>query len=288
MGPVKRMFLLVGVMSVVAAGVTIATIAILYRTALGEERLRLQEAAQSQARLIESIARFDETYSREYPGGARAATLAQIVDAHSRYRGFGDTGEFMVARREGDTIVYLMTHRHGDLDRPRPVPWVSNLGEPMRRALSGRSGTVIALDYHGTEVLAAHEPVAELDLGIVAKIDLAEVRAPFVRAGMLAGAVAIVLVLAGTLLFFRVTNPLIHQLNRTVADLERTLGEVKTLRGIIPICSFCRKVRNDQGYWDMVEVYVREHSEADFSHSVCPDCMQIHYGDLLAEQRKGP
>lgn len=288
MGPVKRMFLLVGVMSFVAAAVTIATIAILYRTAVNEERLRLQEAAQSQARLIEAIARFDESYSRDYPGGARAATLAQVVDAHSRYRGFGDTGEFMLARRDGGEIVFLMTHRHGQLGQPRPVPWASDLAEPMRRALSGRSGTLIGLDYHGLEVLAAHEPVGVLDLGIVAKIDLAEIRAPFVRAGLLAGAVAVVLVLAGTLLFFRVTNPLIDQLNRTVADLERTLGEVKTLRGIIPICSFCRKVRNDQGYWDMVEVYVREHSEADFSHSVCPDCMRIHYGDHLATQRRSP
>jgi hypothetical protein len=48
---------------------------------------------------------------------------------------------------------------------------------------------------------------------------------------------------------------------------------VKTLRGIVPICSYCKKVRNDQGYWDHVDVYVRAHTEADFSHDICPTCL---------------
>ena len=59
-----------------------------------------------------------------------------------------------------------------------------------------------------------------------------------------------------------------------IKQLQRALGEVKTLRGIIPICMICKRIRNDQGYWEQVEVYVHRHSEANFSHGVCPYCMK--------------
>ena len=63
----------------------------------------------------------------------------------------------------------------------------------------------------------------------------------------------------------------------TVAELEKALLEVKTLRGILPICSFCKKIRDDHGDWSQVEEYVKERSEADFSHGICPDCMKEQY-----------
>lgn len=59
--------------------------------------------------------------------------------------------------------------------------------------------------------------------------------------------------------------------------LEKALSEVKSLRGIIPICSNCRKVRDDDGFWQQVEEYIADHSEAGFSHSLCPDCVKALY-----------
>ncbi|PIY24320.1 MAG: response regulator, partial [Deltaproteobacteria bacterium CG_4_10_14_3_um_filter_60_8] len=59
--------------------------------------------------------------------------------------------------------------------------------------------------------------------------------------------------------------------------LEKQLGEIKTLRGFIPICSACKKIRNDQGYWEAIEVYIRNHSEAEFSHGLCPECIETLY-----------
>lgn len=56
--------------------------------------------------------------------------------------------------------------------------------------------------------------------------------------------------------------------------LEKMLQEVKTLRGILPICSKCKMVRDDKGYWQQVELYVAEHTEAEFSHSYCPSCLK--------------
>ncbi|MFP3983586.1 MAG: MASE3 domain-containing protein, partial [Desulfurivibrionaceae bacterium] len=69
--------------------------------------------------------------------------------------------------------------------------------------------------------------------------------------------------------------------NELISELQQALIEIKTLRGILPICSFCKKIRDDEGYWSQVEVYVANHSEADFSHSVCPACLEQHYKDYL-------
>jgi hypothetical protein len=281
MRPRTRIMLLIVIMSSIVLVVESITIGILYRTAFNQERLRLVETAKSQARLIEAIGRFDRRYSRGFPSGSRQATLFQIRDAHSRSQGFGDTGEFTLSKKEGGQIVFLLNHRHYDLNRPKPVPWDSNLAEPMRLALSGKSGTVVGLDYRGVKVLAAHEPVGELNLGIVAKIDLSEIRAPFIRAGLLSALIAVSVIALGAAVFIKVTEPLLDNLHQTVAVLEKALKEVKTLKGIVPICSFCKKIRNDKGYWDQVEVYVRERTEADFSHGICPACMHEHYPDLM-------
>jgi PAS domain S-box-containing protein len=63
-----------------------------------------------------------------------------------------------------------------------------------------------------------------------------------------------------------------------IDELKEALANVKTLRGLIPICASCKKIRDDKGFWSQVEVYVRDRSEAEFSHDICPDCMKKLYG----------
>ena len=277
MSPRMRVIILLLIMASVVVITEAISVGILYQAALSEQRSRLQETAKSQARLIEAVARFDEKFNLNYPLSARQATLDQIRDAHSKYQGFGETGEFTLSTRKNNNIVFLLSHRHSKLEEPTPIPWDSKLAEPMRRALSGKSGTIVGLDYRGQKVLAAYEPVAELNLGIVAKIDLSEIRAPFIKAALLSGLSAIVVVILGAGLFLKITNPILRKLDEKVTQLS---SEVKTLRGILPICSFCKNVRNDKGYWDRVDVYVKQHTEAEFSHSICPDCYKEHYSDL--------
>lgn len=67
------------------------------------------------------------------------------------------------------------------------------------------------------------------------------------------------------------------QLAEKVVELEQALDQVRTLRGIVPICANCKNVRDDQGYWNRVETYLNQHTEAEFSHAVCPDCMKRLY-----------
>ena len=64
---------------------------------------------------------------------------------------------------------------------------------------------------------------------------------------------------------------------KLINELQEALKEIKTLRGILPLCSFCKRIRDDKGYWEQVDVYIHKYSEADISHSICPDCMKKHY-----------
>ncbi len=71
-----------------------------------------------------------------------------------------------------------------------------------------------------------------------------------------------------------------EELQVKVAELKEALDDIKILRGILPICSHCKKIRDDKGYWNQLESYVSMHSEADFSHSICPECIRTHYPDF--------
>jgi len=73
---------------------------------------------------------------------------------------------------------------------------------------------------------------------------------------------------------------------RLVGELQRALSEVKTLQQILPICSYCRRVRDDENYWGSVENYVAEHTSTQFSHSICPACLAKHFDPELAESGK--
>ncbi len=207
----NRLTLLAAIMVCVAASMGGITLRVLYTAALGAQREKLIHMATSQARLMEAVARFDAAHSPGFPGGPTEATLSQIADAHGRFEGFGRTGEFTLARREGDQIVFLLQHRHGAIGTPRPIPFVGAVAEPMRRALSGRSGTFVGPDYRGTRVLAAYEPVGGLGLGIVAKTDLAEIRAPFVQAAQMAGLSGAALTVVGIALFAVVGRPMVRR-----------------------------------------------------------------------------
>jgi hypothetical protein len=67
-------------------------------------------------------------------------------------------------------------------------------------------------------------------------------------------------------------------------EKEKALSEVKILSGFLPICANCKKIRDDQGYWNKIETYIRDHSEAKFSHSLCPDCMKRLYPYLQQDE----
>ena len=70
-----------------------------------------------------------------------------------------------------------------------------------------------------------------------------------------------------------------------IPDLQQALSKVKSLRGLLPICASCKKIRDDRIYWSHVESYVQAHSDATFTHGICPDCLQRLYPDLSPDPR---
>jgi hypothetical protein len=73
---------------------------------------------------------------------------------------------------------------------------------------------------------------------------------------------------------------LTRKLNKKNAKLQEALNHVKSLQGIIPICMHCHNIRNDKKVWDRIEAYFSEHTEATFSHSICPECAKKYYPDM--------
>jgi len=71
------------------------------------------------------------------------------------------------------------------------------------------------------------------------------------------------------------------ELKRVSAELAQALSRVRTLSGLLPICSYCKGIRNDEGYWERVEAYLQAHTSAGFTHSICPDCAREHFPDCL-------
>ena len=69
-----------------------------------------------------------------------------------------------------------------------------------------------------------------------------------------------------------------------VADLQETLGKVKLLSGHLPICSSCKKIRDDKGSWSQIELYIRERSEAEFTHGICPECAKKLYPEFTSDK----
>jgi PAS domain S-box-containing protein len=70
---------------------------------------------------------------------------------------------------------------------------------------------------------------------------------------------------------------------KLILELRDALTRIKTLSGLLPICASCKKIRNDKGYWEQMEIYIRDHSEADFSHGICPECAKKLYPDLYGK-----
>lgn len=212
--------LLIAVLIVIVLIVVGGTLTMLYNAAFQQQRAQLTATVQSQARLMEAVARFDKEFSKnDHVMGAEGATLSQIRSAHLENEFFGKTGEFLLGRLEKDKIHFFLPHRFDVSSKDKAKDyWLvmgSTYAEPMQLALSGKSGTIIARDYRGETVLAAYEPVAILDYGIVVKIDVSEIREPYIYVGLISVVIAIVLIFIGALFFLRIVSPIVQRLQES-------------------------------------------------------------------------
>jgi len=274
----KQLILLSAILITAVTTVTGMTSLILYNAAFDEQAARLTETVKSRARMIEAIARFDMSFSADSPyGNPFETTLAQVKEAHQEFVGGAKSGEFVMARRMGDKIEFLMRQHHSTSTPPSPVAFNEANAEPMRRALNGESGVVVAPDYRGDIVLAAYEPLSVFGLGVVAKIDLSEIRAPFIEAVLWSFAGAIVLVGLGALAFNRIINPMIASLEASKQRLSeaQTIGRMGNIEWKVDDNHF---ICSDEAYRILgIEPGSIEPTFDNF-------CQMIHVGDRSAVQ----
>jgi PAS domain S-box-containing protein len=202
-----RLFFLVTIMATVSLLVTGGSIYVLYRNELVEVEEQLADSVRSQARLIEALAGEHDAES----------TLALIDKAHDESSSSFRTGEVLLVHREGDQIVFLLAHRSGQQIKLEPIPFSSPAAEASRRVLSAECSTLIGPDYRGKPVVAAFEPVRAggATWGLVAKVDVEEIRAPYVRAALFGILLDLGLVLLAAVLFVRFSDPLVRRLEES-------------------------------------------------------------------------
>ena len=233
-------------MAGVAMAVAVLSIWLLYRTAFTEQRHQLSNLAQTQVQAILTLAEHVSAHiaAKGLPTDRiLTSTMSRFSASLDNTKGFAKSGEYIIGRREAGNIVFLLRNAGGaPQDLPNLVSFDSDSAEPMRRALSGKSGTMTGHDFANRNVLAAYEPIPALGLGIVAKIDLAELRAPFLRAAGISGIGAVLILLLGTVLFRRISSPLVENLEQTVARLTEA-------QRIARLGNWERNIATGEGWW---------------------------------------
>jgi hypothetical protein len=166
---------------IIGIGVVTTSTLVLYNISYKRMSERVETMSINFARRIDAAANFDNLYlEQSKPGDARAATLLQVRQAHLNSFGFGMTGEYVLGELKGDRIEFLLpTRKAGNI--PAAMSRNSQSAAPMRQALLGMAGVMLAPDYLGKTVIAGYQPLPSLNAGLVAKIDLEEIRAPYLK-----------------------------------------------------------------------------------------------------------
>ncbi len=221
----KQIFFPIFILTVVVVALAGTSLFLFYQGHIRLQQKALIDIVQSQARLIESVARFNAQYSQsDHVEGARAATLAQVNESNIFHKGWGESGEFTIAEVSGGEIHFLNHLRsQGSTESLLEIVMDSPKAEPMRRALQRKSGTLIGIDYRGEEVLAAYEWLEVLEVGLVAKIDLSEVHSSFLKDAALFLLIALLLMLAGSFIYYILTRVVYRSLEESEERMQLLL-----------------------------------------------------------------
>ncbi len=228
--PLGLLSLLTGVAVSLAIGATL----LLYQDSLRLTRERLLQIAGAKAALIRSAAVLAAApVTPEALASGNSPLRRAIASTLPGFPPFGKTGVALVGFRDDRVVRFIPAMEDPPPAALAPVPWQAALGRPIGQALLGNRGTLIATDHRGVAVLAAYRPVPETPLGVVVRLELAELRDPFLRWGALASLLAGVLVVAGAWFLGRVLWPLLAELEQS-RDMNRAI--VDTVReGILTV-----------------------------------------------------
>ena len=203
----ERFFYLIIIMVIICITVNLCSAIFLYYSSYERSQDHLLLLVKNQVSLINSVSRFDAQYSQDdHPQGAIGATLSQVFDAYNQSEGFGESGEYIVGHRVGDQIEIVFRQRDKAKQNIQ-LNFSSVDATPFRQALNGTSGMFIGPDYLNNTVIAAYGPLGTLDYALVVKMDLAEVRAPFIRGSIITSSLAFSILILAAALLARMTKP---------------------------------------------------------------------------------
>ncbi len=234
----KRLGLLIASMTTVTIIVAGVSSFLLYQEAYKGQVNYLREIARSQASLLSAVAKFDAINSAaDHDEGAIGATISQFVNAHKNDRNFSETGGFILALKSGDSIELVVDNRrhhsehakhngHDEYEREHLLV-NDESAEPFMRAFNGESGHVLTRDHDRNEIIiAAYEPVTELGAVIIAQIDLSEVRAPFIKAGIITAIIALISIIIAAAVIYGVINPVIRLMQSEIVNREQAENDL--------------------------------------------------------------
>ncbi len=287
MGSRQRLGVLIFIMSGVVISVAVFSIYFLYQTGFDQQRQRMTEMVKSQARLVEAIGRFDKKFDKSaLPNGAYHATLNQVRDAHSKYPGFGETGEFTLARKEDGKIKFLLHQRFEQRNRMPVIDMESAEAIPMKRALMGESGVMTGNDYRGVPVLAAFEPVPELGLGLVVKMDIEELYEPYFKAALLTSGIGVVAIALGAWLFLGISTPMITRLEKEITDREsaqialaKSKEDLSKAQEVAQLGNWVWEMETDEVRWSDQTYYIMGYTPGDFDNPTGQFEKAVHPAD---------
>ena len=225
----QRLVLLLSVNAVAIAIVAATVIVLLYQSSFEQLRQRLSDTVGAQARLVESVARFDSVHSQNaHERGAMAATISQIQDSHRSFQGLGDSGELLLVQMQNNQIVVLSSTRDLvaaqrtvlDPDNPAVLPF--------QHALAGKKGSSIVYDaVSDREILVVYQPLSSYGFAMIGLMETREIRAPFLHVALIALAMTLIVVGLSSGLQFSIFNRVIKSLYNAVRKGERLERELR-------------------------------------------------------------
>lgn len=229
-GQKRRFIFLIAIMVILVIAVSLFSSYYMYRTSLNEQKNRLSDIVQIQKNVVSEI-------GLRLWGGKKLneqELVNTLVRAHSLFMEERESVEFTVAKEVGDTIRFLIVNgRSVGLNSPMStMPLEGKLATPMKKALSRQVGTVIGADYKGREVLAAYTYAALGDqtIGLVAKVDIIDIKYPFIKANGIVLAFGTFLTILGVWLFFKISDPILRDIHESE---ENYRGLVESANSII-------------------------------------------------------
>ncbi|MCW6037949.1 PAS domain S-box protein [Spirulina subsalsa FACHB-351] len=242
----QRLGLLILNMTTLSLSLIVASggIYLLYRTALQQEQEQLAQMAKQQRQWITSLSQGEENPTELLATVQNSLQQTQLPD---------QTGEIVIGTRDGDRIEFLLSQRNNQVTTPDPVQWTDqSRASAMRKALTGESGTEIAPDHDGIEVISAYEPIDTLNWGVVIQVDLAAFQAPYLKVGVIVLVALIVLDAIGSLIYSQVTGRARQALERSEAKnramIEQAADGMILLNEKAIIESFNRAAEQIFGY----------------------------------------